>query len=504
MERSAGILLPVFSLPSPHGIGTLGRKAYDFIDFLAAAGQKWWQILPIGPTGYGDSPYQSFSTYAGNPYFIDPDLLEGEGLLTKEEIARFEPEVPADRIDYQELFHKRFALLRLAARRGLARDRAQLDRFSEQNAWVRDYALFMALKDHFGGAAWSRWPDADIRRHRPQAVERYQKLLEEDCLFYAYLQLLFTRQWDDLHTYARGRGIGIIGDLPIYVAPDSADVWAEPQFFDLDADFLPREVAGVPPDAFSDLGQLWGNPLYNWDRMRADGYGWWIRRVDGAGKRFDRIRIDHFRAFHDYWAIPNGLPDARKGRWKKGPGLELVRILQNWFPQLSFIAEDLGDLNDGVRKLVKDSGWPGMKVMEFAFSPGGEFLPHEHRPNAVCYIGTHDNDTLQGWIDSAGRKERAFAEKYLGTTRRGLFGAVMRSGLSSVCGLFIAQMQDYLGLGSEARINSPGTDSGNWVFRLSPGQCTPALAERLCGLMRLYGRFPYEKKEKKEDAAPAG
>ena len=343
MRRSCGVLLPISALPSPYGIGTLGKAAYDFVDFLTEAGQSWWQLLPVGPTSYGNSPYQSFSTYAGNPYFVDLDLLVRDGLLKKEEIEARDWGRDPSRVDYAAIYRSRFQLLQIAVDRGWERDADKVKAFSEKNAgWLPDYALFMALKRHFDMRAWTQWEDEDIRLRRPAAVERYQRELSEDIRLFTYIQYLFFRQWEALRTYAHKKGIGMIGDLPIYVAMDSADVWAEPDSFQLDERNIPKEVAGVPPDYFSEDGQLWGNPLYNWDAMKADGYGWWIRRVDGASRLYDILRIDHFRGLESYWAVPYGEPTAKNGRWIKGPGMDLVGVLKGWFSSLQFIAEDLG------------------------------------------------------------------------------------------------------------------------------------------------------------------
>ncbi len=489
-KRSCGVLLPLFSLPSKHGIGTLGRAAYEFIDFLAAAGQSWWQILPVGPAGSGDSPYQSFSSFAGNAYFIDLDLLAEDGLLTESEIAA------ADRggsdaqcVDYDALREKRMPLLRLAAQRGLERGGRDFDAFCRGNeGWLSDFALYMALKEHFGGA-WIEWPE-DIRLHRPEAVESCGAALRDDVRIHSYVQYLFYRQWDALRSYAHEHGIGIIGDMPIYVPLDSADVWAEPEFFQLDEKNMPTEVAGVPPDYFSDEGQLWGNPLYDWDAMRSDGYGWWIRRVDGASKLYDMLRIDHFRAFESYWAVPCTAESAKLGRWRSGPGMDLVGRLTAWFGNVQFIAEDLGVLTPEVHKLLADSGLPGMKVLEFAFDPDSlsDYLPHRYTENCVCYAGTHDNNTLRGWIDGEKAETIAFACEYLGTDSNELADAVLRAGMRSKAGLFVAQMQDWLGLGSEARMNTPGTVGGNWSWRMKRGSTTGELAEKMRRMAYIYGR----------------
>ncbi|MCI6647284.1 MAG: 4-alpha-glucanotransferase [Oscillospiraceae bacterium] len=493
MKRSSGILMPVSSLPSPYGIGTLGKAAYEFVDFLADAGQRWWQMLPVGPTSYGDSPYQSFSTYAGNPYFVDLDMLREDGLLTQEEIdAVYWGSDPA-RVDYAAIYNGRFALLAKATERGWDRDTEALNAFMEQNrTWLPDYALYMAVKRHFGMRAWTEWEDEDIRLHRPVAVEKYRRELWEDVRLFTYIQFLFFKQWNALRSYARKKGIGIIGDLPIYVAMDSADVWSDPRSFQLDEKNVPTAVAGVPPDYFSEDGQLWGNPLYNWPAMEADGFGWWIRRVDGASKLFDVIRIDHFRGLASYWAVPYGETTAKKGRWIPGPGIRMVRAITGWFPQLQFIAEDLGILTPDVTELMDQSGLPGMKVLEFAFDPvePGVYLPHNHPKNCVCYVGTHDNAPVLQWKDEADPAEVDMAVRYLGLNEEeGFHWGMIRGGMSSVADLFVAQMQDVLGLGAESRMNTPGTLGGNWQWRLLPGQITPELAEKLHEMTRIYGRL---------------
>ena len=328
MKRSSGILMPISSLPSPHGIGTMGKAAYAFVDFLAEARQAWWQILPVGPTSYGDSPYQSFSAYAGNPYLVDPDMLIRDGLLTEEEVSAVDWGDDPACVDYAKIYENRIPLLRLAKERGWQRDAEKVAAFAEENrGWLADYALFMALKRHFGMVAWTEWPDEDIRLRKAAAVARYTKELAEDIDLFVYIQYLFFAQWQALRAYAHEKGIGIIGDLPIYVAMDSADVWADPNSFQLDEKNVPKEVAGVPPDYFSEDGQLWGNPLYDWDAMKRDGYGWWIRRIEGASHLYDILRIDHFRGFESYWAVPYGETTAKIGRWVKGPGMDLVGVL---------------------------------------------------------------------------------------------------------------------------------------------------------------------------------
>ncbi len=493
IQRSSGILMPIFSLPSPYGIGTLGKAAYDFADFLHAAGQKYWQLLPLGPTSYGDSPYQSFSTYAGNPYFIDLDLLIADGLLTKAEVECGSWGTDPRYVDYGSIYTSRFAVLKKAKERGWQRDRAEVEAFvAENRRWLPDYALFMACKCYFGMKAWTEWEDDAIRLRKSEAVlEKYRTMLREDVELFLYLQFLFFKQWEQLKSYIHGLGIQIIGDLPIYVALDSADVWAEPESFQLDENNVPTEVAGVPPDYFTEDGQLWGNPLYRWDRMEQDGFGWWIRRIDGARKLFDVIRIDHFRGLESYWAVPYGETTAKRGHWVKGPGMRLVGTLLSWFQNLELIAEDLGYPTPEVQQLLRESGLPGMKVLEFAFDSRepSDYLPHVYTENCICYAGTHDNPPIALWREEADKADVAYAERYLGLhAAEGFHWGVIRGGMSSVARLFVAQMQDYLGLGLGTRINTPGTSSGNWQWRLLPGEVDAALAEKIAVMTTMYGR----------------
>ena len=494
LERSAGILLPLSSLPSPHGIGTMGKAAYDFADFLAAAGQKYWQLLPLGPTSYGDSPYQSFSSFAGDPYFIDLELLVEDGLLVREEVDTRDWGSDARRIDYGRLYENRFPLLAKAKARGYDRDREAVAAFEQENAgWLPNYTLFMALKRHFGMKPWTAWDDEDIRCRRSSAViEHYRAELRKDVELFTYIQFLFFRQWATLKAYIHSLGIRIIGDLPIYVAMDSADVWAEPEMFRLDAHGVPTEVAGVPPDYFSEDGQLWGNPLYDYEAMEKDGFGWWIRRVGGAQKLCDVLRIDHFRGFASYWAVPYGETTAKNGHWVKGPGMALVGVLTNWFRDLDFIAEDLGAPSPDVTRLLEDSGLPGMKVLEFAFDPEtlSDYLPHSCGENSICYTGTHDNAPLALWREEATEAELAFAKTYLGLNEEeGFCSGLLRGGMGYGSRLFIAQMQDWLEAGVGSRMNTPGTSSGNWQWRMLPGEASKTLAERIREMTRIYGRL---------------
>lgn len=491
MKRSSGILFPISSLPSPYGIGTFGKAAYEFADFLKAAGQKYWQVLPLGPTSYGDSPYQSFSTNAGNPYFIDLDMLIEDGLLTKEEVKKEKWGTNPRYVDYGQIYISRFRVLEKAKERGYKSLINEIGAFVDDNPWVENYALFMALKKHFNMISWQEWPEEDIRLHDKDAVLKYKMELAEDMEFYIFIQYLFFKQWDKLKKYINGLGIEIIGDLPIYVALDSCDVWAEPEFFSLDDENYPVEVAGVPPDYFSADGQLWGNPCYDWDAMKKDGYRWWLRRIEGAVKLYDVLRIDHFRGFDEYWAVPAGQETARNGQWKPGPGMDLVGLLSSTFPKTEFIAEDLGQPSPTVVKLLNDSKWPGMKVLEFAFDSGeaNNYQPHTYDKNCICYTGTHDNATVMEWYQTAKKADRKYAKEYLGISRFEKFNwGMIRGGMSSVAVLFVAQMQDYLGLGKFNRINIPGTKSGNWQWRLLKNELSEELAEKILQLVHMYER----------------
>lgn len=488
--RESGILLHISSLPGPYGIGTMGKHAYQFVDFLQAAGQSCWQILPLSPTGFGDSPYQSFSTFAGNHYLIDLDTLVDEGLLTKAEIASWDWG-GGNRVDYGLLYENRERVLHCAFQRFVPD--GEYDAFVQKNdQWLADYALFIALKRKFRGQPWLNWSLAVMMRLQ-DSLDAYREELAEPIRFQYFLQYQFFRQWFRLKKYANDRNIRIIGDVPIYVPLDSADVWANPCLFQLDANRRPKLVAGCPPDSFSADGQLWGNPLYDWDQMKQTGYRWWLQRLEAASRLYDVVRLDHFRGFESYWAIPAQDDTAKNGSWLPGPGLDFLRAVRSAFPNLECIAEDLGYVTEEVRRLQLDSGYPGMKVLEFAFDSreSGDYLPHGYPVHSVCYTGTHDNVTLKQWFDEADPADIAEARAYLGLNPQegGVWGMI-RGAMSSVSELCVVQMQDYLELGGEARMNHPGTLSGlNWSWRASEGFDSPELAQKIGEMTRRYGRI---------------
>lgn len=490
--RKSGILMHISSLPSPYGIGSLGQKAYDFADFLHHSGQRLWQLLPLSPTGYGDSPYQSFSSFAGNPYFIDLDILSDWGLLSP---ADYEFEAWGSdplRVDYGLLYKKRFPVLYKACDRLLSKGDDTFELFCQQNAfWLEDYALFMALKDANGGQHWDQWP-LPLRSRNEKALEEAKSALSSDIARNKALQFLFFKQWNALHDYCRSKGIELIGDIPIYAAPDSADVWASPECFMLDESFKPIEVAGCPPDGFTADGQLWGNPVYNWQKLSSTDYFWWIRRIAHQFEIYDILRIDHFRGFDEYYSIPYGEKTARHGQWRKGPEIELFNALERSLGRRKYIAEDLGFITDGVRRLLSESGFPGMKVLQFAFEGSGDndYLPHNYEKNCVAYTGTHDNDTILGWYESADTSEREKALSYMRSEGK---DDIVRAMLCTLWGCTadtaIAMMQDLLGLGSEGRMNTPGSLRGNWQWRMPPDAPLNSIAEHLFEMSRLYGRI---------------
>ncbi len=489
--RASGILLPVSSIPSAYGIGSFSKEAYEFVDFLEKAGQSYWQILPLGPTGYGDSPYQSFSTFAGNPYYIDFEELIEEGLLTKEQCEECDWGGSEAYVDYEKIYKSRFRVLKEAFDNSRLGDNEDFQAFVAENAfWLSDYSLYMAVKDSYKGKSWSEW-DGDIRLRKPEAIEKYAEKLKEEILFYEFQQYLFDTQWRKLKKYANDKGVKVIGDIPIYVALDSADTWANPELFQLDENRRPTGVAGCPPDAFSATGQLWGNPLYKWDYHKETEYAWWIQRISYCYKLYDVVRIDHFRGFDEYYNIPFGDTTAEFGRWEKGPGYDLFKVMKKKIGNKPVIAEDLGFLTPTVNQLLKKSGYPGMKVLQFAFDSREEsdYLPHNYTANSVVYTGTHDNDTTVGWYQTISRRDRSFARKYLNIkTGRELEWNFIRAALGSVSDTAVIPMQDYLGLGSEARINVPSTLGTNWKWRMTKGQIPEGLAEKIYDLCKLYGR----------------
>lgn len=490
--RESGVLLPVASLPSDYGIGCFSKEAYEFVDQLKAGGQKNWQILPLGPTGYGDSPYQSFSTFAGNPYFIDLETLIKEGLLTREECDACDFGDNAEFIDYEKIYFSRFKILRKAFERFVPDE--EFETFAEENkAWLEDYALYMAIKNSLGGISWSQWP-AELKRRVPEAMEEKKKELEEEIQFIRFQQYEFTKRWTRLKKYANDQGIRIIGDIPIYVAFDSADAWANPQLFQFDEECTPIAVAGCPPDAFAATGQLWGNPLYDWEYHEKTGFAWWIQRLEYCYKLYDVVRVDHFRGFDEYYAIPYGDKTAENGKWRKGPGLELFKAVKKAMGEMSIIAEDLGYLTDSVRQLVKDTGYPGMKVLQFAFDSREEsdYLPHNYEHNCVVYTGTHDNNTILGWLDEMAPEDRLLAERYLDnryTRKEDMPWDFIRLAMASVADLAITPIQEFLCLGGEARINRPSTLGTNWKWRLLKGQITHEVTGKMYDMTKLYGRL---------------
>lgn len=499
MKRASGVLLPISSLPSEYGIGCFSKEAYDFIDWLEEAGQSHWQILPLSPTSYGDSPYQSFSSFAGNPYFIDLETLIEEGLLTKKECDVCAFGDHENYIDYGKIYEERFDLLKIAFKRSKIEQNEDFLKFVQKNAnWLDNYALFMAIKPCFDGAAWSEWAE-DIKKRWPYAMDYYKNHCREEILFQKYLQYLFRTQWMKLKKYANEKGISIIGDIPIYAAFDSADAWANPELFQFDGELCPTSVAGCPPDAFSDDGQLWGNPLYRWDYHRQTGYEWWCKRLEHCFKLYDVVRIDHFRGFDEYYSIPYGDKTARGGHWEKGPGIELFRVLKNRLGEKQIVAEDLGFQTETVKQLLKDSGYPGMKVLEFAFVPGEDsaFLPHNYDRNCVVYTGTHDNETLVQWYHGLDEETKEFALEYMdkkGAKESTVYWEFIKLAMMSSANTCITPIQDLLGLGAETRMNKPSTTGDNWKWRLSKGMLSEQLGKKVYDLTKLSWRLPETKK----------
>ncbi len=488
--RKTGILMHISSLPSPYGIGTLGSEAYKFVDFLKDAGQSYWQVLPVCPTSYGDSPYQSSSAFAGNPYFIDLDILCDEGLLKQNEIDNYFFGDNKEAVDFKRMFENRYPILRSAY--GRFEKNEDYDRFVEENDfWLDDYALFMALKENDHFRCWLYW-DEDVRFLSHGREIAIREKFSRNIGFYKFIQYEFYKQWFKLKEYANSNGVKIIGDMPIYVALDSAEVWRTPEYFELDENKMPKRVAGCPPDGFCEDGQLWGNPLYNWQKMEDEGYAWWIKRIEMSFKLYDRVRIDHFRGFESYYAIAYGREDAKEGVWEKGPGMKLFNAVKQKLGDVDIIAEDLGFLTDEVHKLLKDSGYPGMRVLEFAFSPNEDniYLPHNLEWNTVAYTGTHDNDTFVGYYTKTKGEERNFVNSYLGVKRKteAAYSAI-RMLMASRADTVIIPMQDYLQKGSEARMNVPSTVGGNWLWRIMEEDITKELADKIYGLAKTFRRL---------------
>ena len=496
MERTAGILMPISSLPGKYGIGCFNLKAYEFVDFLRDAGQTCWQILPIHPTSYGDSPYQSFSTFAGNPYFIDLEALIAEGVLSNDECDSVCFGDEEDDIDYAALYDGRKILLTMAYERSRISENPEYQKFTADNGWwLEDYALFMALKDFFNGQCWYEWPE-DIRLRYDYALDHYRRELYFDIEYQKYLQFKFFQQYGWLKNYANSQGVKIIGDIPIYVAMDSADTWANPRLFQLDDRNMPTAVAGCPPDGFSATGQLWGNPLYRWDYHQETGFDWWLTRLWYVYQLYDVTRIDHFRGFDEYYSIPYGHKTAEFGHWEKGPGIELFRRAEKFLGWHEVIAEDLGFVTDSVRQLVRDSGFPGMKVLQFAFDSrdtgsARDYLPHNYTENAVVYTGTHDNDTTIGWFEAISDDDWNLARDYLCdfyTPDEEMDRPFVALAMQSIARMCIIPMQDYLGLGTEARMNTPSTIGCNWRWRMTEDQFTEDLCRDILAQTRRYGR----------------
>ena len=512
MNRYAGVLMHITSLPSAYGIGCFDQAAYDFVDFLEKAGQRYWQILPLGSTAHGgsdDSPYQAYSAFAGNPYLISLDALIEEGVLTKEECDAADFGDNPGKVDFDKLNENRYQLLRKAYERSDISKNANYRAFCQENAWwLDDYALFMALKKFFGDVGFNQWPE-DIRMHWGFAVDYYNRELYFDIEFQKYMQFKFDQQWTKLKAYANEKHIQIVGDIPIYVSPDGTDVWAHPELFQLDDRNIPTAMAGCPPDAFAADGQIWGNPLYRWDLHRATGFEWWVSRMWYSFKLYDVVRIDHFRGFDEYFSIPVGAESAKAGHWEPGPGMDLFRTIRHRLGDVAVIAEDLGLMTDSVRQLVKDSTYPNMKVLQFAVDPAdigasNDYWPHNYTPNCVVYTGTHDNETLAGWYKDLSKEAKSQIRNYLGdfrTTEKDMYKALIRLTMRSVAKDCIVPIQDYLGLGNDARMNKPGTVGFNWRWRMTDGQCTDALAEEMLALAKITGRCNWDAVNKKTEAA---
>ncbi len=499
-ERASGIILHPTSLPSPYGIGDLGEQAYQWIDFLSRCGCQIWQILPLDPTGYGDSPYQCFSAFAGNPYLISPDTLLSQDLLEPNDLDNLPP-FSMERVDFGTLIPWKLGLLDRAYARFHALQPAELKQeytqfIGEQSAWLDDFALFMALKEYYGGSPWTTW-EVKLRDRQPQALHEARQDHSEAIQKQAFRQFIFFQQWNALHNYARDNQVQIIGDIPIFVAHDSADVWSHPELFHLDKTGKPDFVAGVPPDYFSPTGQLWGNPLYRWEVHKASGYQWWIERFRSVLSKVDIVRLDHFRGFAGYWEIPGDAKTAEKGRWVPGPGADFLFAMKLALGELPIIAEDLGVITPDVVALRDSFNLPGMKILQFSFagSPTDPFLPHNFTQNCVVYTGTQDNDTVRGWYERVEEEERKFYRRYLHRDGSDVSWDLIRACWASIAVLAIAPMQDFLCLGNEARMNYPGNPSGNWTWRMLPGAAGQEIETGIKELNYLYSRLPAEEGE---------
>jgi len=494
LNRGAGILMPISALPSPYGIGTMGDESYRFADFLKKSGCMYWQVLPVGPTSYGDSPYQSFSAFAGNPYFIDLDYLVQEQLLKPEDLSGTRWQEAEDEIDYSGIYQLRFPVLKKAFQRSKHMNSKEFIEFCSKNSyWLKDYSLYMAVKGHFNNQEWLLWED-DIKFRKPEAIDRYTKLLDEEINFWEFCQFKFRQQWDRLKAYTNQLGIQMIGDIPLYVSADSSDVWVHGELFELDERKNPINVAGVPPDAFSADGQRWGNPLYRWDVMEQKKFSWWRERMKISASLYDVIRIDHFIGVVNYYSIPASSPTAIKGRWRKGPGKKLTDVINETIGEAKIIAEDLGLITPNVRELIEKTGYPGMKIMEFALDGPGEheYLPHNYKTtNLVAYTGTHDNETLMGYIGGKKKEDLDFAYRYFDVKKKSdLPYAIIRSLYSSIADVVIVQMQDLLKLDNKARMNFPSTIGGNWQWRMMKSQYNELNEDLLMEYAKLYARAP--------------
>ncbi len=491
MERSSGILLHISSLPGKYGIGDFGKEAYKFIDFLSNANQKNWQILPLGITGYGDSPYQSFSTFAGNPYFIDLDEFIKQGYITEKQIDEYDLTEDKNTVNYEKLYNNKYKILDIVYKRSYSKIEEELKSFyANEKEWLRTFALFMSLKEHHKGKSWLTWEEK-YRKYNSKAVEEFERDNHEKLFFWIFTQFYFYKQWTNIKKYANDKGIKILGDLPIYVSEDSADIWSNTKLFKLDDKLVPEKIAGVPPDLFSKTGQLWGNPIYDWEKMKENNYKWWIKRINHCFKLYDRLRIDHFRGFESYWEVDKGSENAVEGKWVNGPGIDFFKNIKKQLGDLDIIAEDLGFLTEKVHDLIKNTGYPGMKVLQFAFdgSSKNDYLPHNFNKNAVVYTGTHDNDTTKSWFEKQNIKNQKYILDYINReSAEEISWDMIVTAWSSTADLAIAPLQDFLDLGSITRMNMPSTLGENWKWRVDKKCLNKKLSDKISHITKLYGR----------------